>query len=171
MKINSSIFFLLFVVLFLVFFLIRSLISNNVEGGFYQLDYLGVEKIDLSSLNIEVNGPHLLTVIYEGSCGNSVSEEVGILNKKMDSFKDNYTVIYVGQHADYLNNLGAKFPYEIITLRETEEVFGTLLIPRNPMSFLFDENFVLDVRVVNVEKPMSHKLTKAFYEMAEEFVL
>ncbi len=145
-------------------------VNNDVYELGNEFDYLTIDRINLGMIDISVNEPHLLTVIYEASCEKSIINEIENINNRLDSLQNDYTVLYVGERDQYLKELGAKFVYYPVTLEKTKNVFGKVLEPRNPISFIFDENFVLNTRVVNVEKPFSEKLTDSYYSMVVEMI-
>ena len=118
-------------------------------------------RINLDALNNQGNGLQVVTIIWEISCSSCIGQEVMLLNSYYEKFGNMLNVIYISNSLGSELN-GANFPYK--TLFDVNEILNKDIHPQNPLSILFDRNYVYEIREVKIDRPHSKLLSENYYE-------
>lgn len=159
-----------FIVSVLILFNIYLLYKNNDLREVINSHTIDLHEELTSYHDIRVNrnmitdmnkGLKMMTFIWEISCSSCIDNEISLLNEYYNMFNGGLKVVFIaGTVSSEL--YGAKFPY--ITVRNIGEILNKEVHPQNPITILFDENFIYELREVRVDKPHSDMLSRLYYQ-------
>ncbi|GEM_PF-6856017 len=109
----------------------------------------------------EKQGLSLLVVLDERGCATCIAVEMDYLNRYWADLNAIVHVVYVGEGI-YLQRENIDFTYEQVP--NMVDVFGRLLEPVNPLTLLFMDGRLVDVRLADPTAPYYEEYTRAWYE-------
>ncbi|WP_457653225.1 hypothetical protein [Rhodocaloribacter sp.] len=109
----------------------------------------------------EEKGLSLLVVLDERGCATCIAVEMEYLNQYWTDLNAIIRVVYAGEGI-YLQREDIDFTYEQVP--NVGGVFGRLLEPVNPLTLLFMDGRLVDVRLADPTVPYYEEYTRAWYE-------
>ena len=126
------------------------------------IEYVLTEAVQRGTLDrAEFLGQFAIVVILDvRGCATCIASEVNALNAYWDQLKGHTQVYFGGDAADYLREREILFDYR--SFLSMEETVGSDLGPINPVSVLFANDQILDIRVSTPTNLFHEELASAW---------